>query len=87
MSDFKIKDFLDRLSSLGLMFSVSRLPDGTIRLNQWRGVNYYENEAEIQDVWTNHINGHESRLQDVARYIELTQNRQFRPLRARTSAA
>lgn len=82
MSDFKIKDFLDRLNGLGLMLSVSRLPDGTIRLNQWRGINYYENEAQIKDVWTSHIVGHDSRVQDVARYIELTQSRHFRPLRS-----
>lgn len=87
MSDFKIKDFLDRLSALGLMFSVNRLPDGTIRLNQWRKINYYENEAEIQEVWSSHIVGHDSRIQDVARYIELTQNRQLRPSRAGTSTA
>jgi hypothetical protein len=82
MSDFRIKDFLDRLNALGLMLSASRLPDGTIRLNQWRAINYYENEAEIKDVWTSHIVGHDSRVQDVARYIELTQNRHFRALRA-----
>lgn len=82
MSDFRIKDFLDRLNGLGLMFSVSRLPDGTIRLNQWRGINYYENEAEIKDVWTSHIVGHDTRVQDVARYLELTQSRNNRPLRA-----
>ena len=87
MSDFRIKDFLDQLSALGLMLSVSRLPDGTIRLNQWRGINYYENEAEIQDVWSTHIVGHNSRIQDVARYIELTQNRQFRPSRGPSPAA
>jgi hypothetical protein len=87
MSDFKIKDFLDQLNTLGLMLSVSRLPDGTIRLNQWRGVNYYENEGQIQAVWQAHMVGHDSRLQDVARYIELTQNRQFRPLKSGSSAA
>lgn len=82
MSDFRIKDFLDQLNDLGLTLSVSRLPDGTIRLNQWRGINYYENEAQIKDVWDAHIIGHDARVQDVARYIELTQSRQFRPLRS-----
>lgn len=81
MTDFRIKDFLDRLNGLGLMFSVSRLPDGSIRLNQWRGMNYYENEAEINDVWTSQMVGHDSRVQDVARYLELTQ-RHHRALRS-----
>lgn len=85
MSDFKIKDFLDQLNALGLILSVSRLPDGTIRLNQWRGIKYYENEEEIREIWSSQIAGREARIQDVARYIELTQNRQFRPLRTRSS--
>jgi hypothetical protein len=46
VSDFKIKDFLDRLNNLGLMLSATRLADGSIRLNQWRRINFYENEAE-----------------------------------------
>jgi hypothetical protein len=75
MGDFKIKDFLDRLHGLGLMLSASRLADGSIRLNQWRAMNFYENEAEIKSVWTSNLAGHETRVQDVARYLELTQRR------------
>jgi hypothetical protein len=75
MTDFKIKDFLDRMRSLGLMFSASRLADGSIRLNQWRGLNFYENEAEIKNIWMSNIAGHDTRVQDVARYLELTQTR------------
>ena len=44
MSDFKIKDFLDRLNNLGLMLSATRLADGSIRLNQWRRINFYDRE-------------------------------------------
>ena len=75
MSDFKIKDFLDRLNNLGLMLSATRLADGSIRLNQWRGINFYENEAEIKNVWMTNMAGHDTRMQDVARYLELTQSR------------
>ncbi|MBI5112289.1 MAG: hypothetical protein HZA68_09995 [Rhodovulum sp.] len=75
MSDFRIRDFLDRLGGLGLMFSATRMADGSIRLNQWRGINYYENEAEIRSIWAASIDGREGRLQDVARYVELTQSR------------
>ncbi len=75
MSEFKIKEFLDRLNDLGLMLSASRLADGSVRLNQWRGTNYYENQAEIRDMWTNHLDGQDTRMQDVARYLELTQAR------------
>ena len=75
MSDFRIKDFLDRLYTLGLMLSATRLADGSIRLNQWRGVNFYENEAEINNVWMSNMAGHDTRMQDVARYLELTQSR------------
>ncbi|CAL8977882.1 hypothetical protein GJ689_01390 [Rhodoplanes serenus] len=75
MSDFRIRDFLDRLGGLGLMFSATRMADGSIRLNQWRGINYYENEAEIRSIWSASIDGREGRLQDVARYVELTQSR------------
>lgn len=75
MSDFKIKDFLDRLNNLGLMLSATRLADGTIRLNQWRGIKFYENEAEIRNVWMSNMAGHDTRMQDVARYLELTQSR------------
>jgi hypothetical protein len=75
MSDFRIKDFLDRLGALGLMFSATRLADGSIRLNQWRSINYYENEAEIRSVWAASMDGRDGRTQDIARYVELTQNR------------
>jgi hypothetical protein len=75
MSDFRIRDFLDRLNALGLMLSVTRLADGSIRLNQWRGINFYENEAEIKDVWMSNMAGQDARMQDVARYLELTQTR------------
>jgi hypothetical protein len=75
MSDFRIKDFLDQLHTLGLMLSATRLADGSIRLNQWRGVNFYENEAEIKNVWMSNMAGHDTRMQDVARYLELTQSR------------
>ena len=75
MPDFKIKDFLDRLNNLGLMLSATRLADGSIRLNQWRRLNFYENEAEIKSVWMTNMAGHDTRMQDVARYLELTQSR------------
>ena len=75
MSDFRIRDFLDRLNALGLMLSATRLADGSIRLNQWRGINFYENEAEIKDVWMSNMAGQDARMQDVARYLELTQAR------------
>lgn len=75
MSDFRIKDFLDRLGGLGLMFSATRMADGSVRLNQWRGINYYENEAEIRTVWSDSVDGHDGRVHDIARYVELTQNR------------
>ncbi|RAI37796.1 hypothetical protein [Rhodoplanes roseus] len=81
MSDFRIKDFLDRLGSLGLLFSATRMADGSIRLNQWRGINYYDNEDEIRTIWSEAMTGHESRAQDIARYVELTQSR-ARPLKA-----
>jgi hypothetical protein len=44
-------------------------------LNQWRGINFYENEAEIKDVWMSNMAGQDARMQDVARYLELTQTR------------
>ncbi|MFO1097308.1 MAG: hypothetical protein U1E81_03295 [Xanthobacteraceae bacterium] len=75
MSDFRIRDFLDRLNALGLMLSATRLADGSIRLNQWRGINFYENEAEIKNVWMSNMAGQDGRMQDVARYLELTQTR------------
>lgn len=75
MADFRIKDFLDRLNDLGLMLSATRLADGSIRLNQWRRINFYENEAEIKNVWMTNMAGHDTRMQDVARYLELTQSR------------
>ena len=75
MADFRIKDFLDRLNGLGLMLSATRLADGSIRLNQWLGINFYENEAEIRNVWMSNMAGHDTRVQDVARYLELTQSR------------
>ena len=75
MADFRIKDFFHRLKDLGLTLSATRLADGSIRLNQWRRINFYENEAEIRYVWMSNMAGHDTRVQDVARHLELTQSR------------
>jgi len=75
MAEFRIKDFLDRLSNLGLMLSATRMADGSIRLSQWRWLSFYDNEAEIKNVWDANLDGDETRVQDVARYLELTQRR------------
>jgi hypothetical protein len=79
MAEFQIKDFLDRLSKLGLLLSATRMADGSIRLSQWRWLSFYENEAEIKDVWNANLAGHDTRVQDVARYLELTQRRTRSP--------
>ena len=73
--EFRIKDFLDRLRKLGLMLSATRMADGSIRLSQWRWLSFYDNEAEIKNVWDANLDGDETRVQDVARYLELTQRR------------
>jgi hypothetical protein len=75
MAEFRIKDFLDRLRKLGLMLSATRMADGSIRLSQWRWLSFYDNEAEIKNVWDANLDGDETRVQDVARYLELTQRR------------
>jgi len=75
MAEFRIKDFLDRLRKLGLMLSATRVADGSIRLSQWRWLSFYDNEAEIKNVWDANLDGNEMRVQDVARYLELTQRR------------
>ena len=75
MAEFRIKDFLDRLRKLGLMLSATRMADGSIRLSQWRWLSFYDNEAEIKNVWHANLDGDETRVQDVAHYLELTQRR------------
>ena len=75
MSEFRVKDFVDRLNALGLMLSASRFADGSIRLNQWRAMHYYENEPAIKDIWSAEVAGHEGRILDIARYVELIQAR------------
>ncbi len=72
-SDFKAKDLVDRLSALGLMLSATRFADGSIRLNQWRAMNYYENETQIKSIWSDTVSGNDGRIHDIARYVELTQ--------------
>lgn len=74
-SDFRAKDFVDRLNALGLMLSATRFADGSLRLNQWRGMNYYENEAKIKAIWSNAVTGNDGRIHDIARYVELIQGR------------
>jgi len=66
---FKIKDFLDRLNDLDLVLSASRLADGRIRLSQWRRPNFYENEAEIKDIWTSNLAGQDARVHRTSRAI------------------
>jgi hypothetical protein len=74
-SEFKAKDFVDRLNALGLMLSATRFADGSIRLNQWRAVNYYENEAQIKTIWSSAMAASDSRMHDITRYVELIQGR------------
>jgi hypothetical protein len=73
--EFKAKDFVDRLNALGLMLSATRFADGSIRLNQWRAMSYYENEAQIKTIWSAAVTGNDARIHDIARYVELIQGR------------
>jgi hypothetical protein len=74
-SEFKAKDFVDSLNALGLMLSATRFADGSIRLNQWRAMHYYENENQIKSIWSNTVTGNDGRIHDIARYVELIQGR------------
>jgi hypothetical protein len=70
MSEFKVKDLVERLKGLGLMLSATRLADGSIRLNQWRSMDYYQNEAQIKTIWSTYVSGNTGRIQDIATFVE-----------------
>ena len=75
MAEFKIDEFVDRLGKLGLMLSATRLADGSIRLNQWRAMHYYENEGQIKMIWSNYVSGNDARMRDIALFVEASKRR------------
>lgn len=70
MSEFRADELVERLNKLGLMLTATRLADGSIRLNQWRTMNYYENEGQIKAIWSNYVSGNDARMREIAVFVE-----------------
>jgi hypothetical protein len=69
MSNTDIRALVERLNSLGLMLSVIPLADGSLRLNQWRTVRYYDNETLIKTIWSQSVLAKPGRQQEIARFL------------------
>lgn len=69
MSDTDIRGLVERLSSLGLLLSVTPLADGSLRLNQWRTVRYYDNEAQVKTIWSEAVLGKAGRQHEIAKFL------------------
>jgi hypothetical protein len=69
MADSDISGLVERLSDLGLILSTTPLADGSLRLNQWRTVRYYDNEALIKTLWSESVVAKPGRAQEIARFL------------------
>lgn len=47
----KPKDLVEELSRLGIELTATRLADGTIKLNRWRTIKYWNNVDAAESLW------------------------------------
>ena len=52
MSTPEWSSVVEELRQLGLVLTVTRLADGTLRLNQWRTIQYWPNAREADKRWS-----------------------------------
>jgi hypothetical protein len=70
MLKFDIIAFARELDRLGLRLTTFRHLDGTVRLYQWRQMNYSQNEAAIRQLWNQHIGEDEKLATQLADALE-----------------
>jgi hypothetical protein len=70
MLKFDIIAFARELDRLGLRLTTFRHLDGTVRLYQWRQMNYSQNEAAIRQLWNQHIGEDEKLASQLAESLE-----------------
>jgi hypothetical protein len=55
MPDLDIAWLVKELDSLGLKFTATPRVDGSVRLNKWRAINYWENAPQAEALWAEHV--------------------------------
>jgi hypothetical protein len=68
-------DVLRDLAKLGIRLSVTRLADGTLRLNCWRTVDYWGNRDAAEKHWSALMAQDPGRVEELKQFLLCPSNR------------
>ena len=66
MSEFDIDAFIIELDRLGVKLTMTRLADGTYRVNRWRMTEATAHAEQIERLWATHIGDDKNRMRLLA---------------------
>ena len=66
MSEFDIDAFIIELDRLGVKLTMTRLADGTYRVNRWRTPEAIRNAEQVERLWATHIGDDKTRMRLLA---------------------
>jgi hypothetical protein len=69
IASISLPKLVDDLALLGLRLTVTRLCDGSIRLNRWRTIDYWSNSAAVEALWVEHIGDRHERIESVKNHL------------------
>jgi hypothetical protein len=69
MTPFDGQSFVNQLETLGLHLSTTRLADGSFRVNKWRLLAYWDNEARVEEMWRQAIDEIPANRSSLAAYL------------------
>jgi hypothetical protein len=69
MPDLDITWLIRELDGLGLKLTATPRLDGSFGLNRWRTISYWENAAQAESLWSEHIGDDPQLIAAVASHI------------------
>jgi hypothetical protein len=75
MPDVDIAWLIKELDSLGLRLSVTPRLDGSLGLNKWRDISYWDNAGRAEALWAEHVGDDPQTIAEIAAHVRSTQAR------------
>jgi len=69
MPHLDIAWLVKELDSLGLKLTATRRMDGSLALNKWRAINYWENAPEAEALWARHVGDNAEMIAALAEFV------------------
>jgi hypothetical protein len=87
MTPFDGESFVNQLELLGLHLSTTRLADGSFRVNKWRLLAYWDNEARVEEIWRQTIDENSANRSSLAAYLVKRNGSHLEPVKTSSAAA